>query len=63
LSLSLHKLLDDQKEEVDFSANLSDSLKAELKKDIIEEIGLLVTEIQDVDSTIAEHAVEHIYAK
>jgi translation initiation factor eIF-2B subunit beta len=34
-----------------------------LKQPIIEEIGLLVTEIQDVDSTIAEHAIEHIYAK
>lgn len=51
--------MDDQKEEVDFSAaNISN-----LKQPIIEEIGLLVTEIQDVDSTIAEHAVEHIYAK
>jgi len=61
LSLSLHKLLDNQKSssEHDFSV----AFHTQLKQPIIEEITQLVDEVKNVYLHISEQAVEHIYAK
>lgn len=66
LSLSLHKMIDRQSHaDVDSAAGVLDAhaVVSQLKPQVIEEIGVLLDEMRDAETQIAEQAIEHIYAK
>lgn len=64
LSLSLHRILD-QQSHTDIALGTLDAatISSKLKPQIIEEIGLLIDEIRNAEGQIAECAIEHIFAK